>query len=356
MLKGEISLSKNIIKSKAATIKEVAARARVSTATVSRVMAGLNGAGNDVRERVLLVARELNYQPNRSAQTLRSRTRKIIGAIIPDLQNPFFTGIVQGVEEVLHEGGYDLFLANSDDIPDREEKEIRLLRAEDVSGLVLIPCNPNAAHYSNLGNDGMPVVAVDRAPGGIDVDLVKTANADGAMGAISHLLKFGYRKIGLINGPRHYDVAKERLEGYRKALGSIGIKSNKTWEQYGDFRVEGGYDAARRILESTSRPEALFVTNYLMTLGALQAIHKMKLRIPEDIAVVGFDDLPWAISLNPPLTAVAQPTRDLGRTAAQLLLERIENPYRPVRKVILQPTLKVRASCGSMLKQSEIHS
>lgn len=335
---------------KPATIKDVASRAGVSTATVSRVMAGLNGAGADVRERVLSVARTMNYQPNRSAQTLRSRSRKIIGAIIPDLQNPFFTGIVQGVEEVLHEAGYDLFLANSDDIPDREEKEIRLLRAEDVSGLILIPCNPNAPHYSKFQNDGLPVVAIDRAPGGIDVDLVKTANADGANVAVSHLLKLGYRRIAMINGPRHYDVAKERLDGYRKALHSAKIMPSKEWEQHCDFRVEGGYNAARSLFGSKRKPQAIFVTNYLMTLGVLQAIHELGLKIPQDVALVGFDDMPWAVSLNPPLTAVAQPTRDLGRTAGQLMLERFANPDRPIHKVILQPQLHVRASCGALLK------
>ncbi len=340
-------------KVRVATIKQVAQEAGVSTATVSRVLSGLNGAGPKVKNRVLAVARKLNYQPNRSAQILRSRKRKLIGAVIPDLQNPFFTGIVQGVEEVLHEAGYTLFLANSDEVSKREAHEIRALQAEGVAGLILIPCNPDPGHYAGILNTGLSVVAVDRVPGGCDVDLVKTANADGAEAAVSHLVKLGCRKIAIINGPKHYDVATERLEGFRKALGSIGTRNSKDWEQHGDFRVDGGHDAARLVLESARRPDALFVTNYLMTLGALQAIHELKLRIPEDIAIVGFDDMPWAISLNPPLTAVAQPTRDLGRTAAQLLLERIENPDRPVRKVILQPTLKVRASCGSMLKQSK---
>ena len=317
-------------------------------------MAGLNGAGAQVKQRVQAVAKKLNYRPNRSAQILRSQKRNLIGIVIPDLQNPFFTGIVRGVEEVLHEADYTLFLANSDEIPTREEKEIRALQAEGVSGLILIPCKPNAPHYANALQAGLPIMAVDRAPGGVEVDLVKTANSDGARAAVSHLLDLGYTDVAIINGPKHYDVAAERLSGFQKALRSCKIKPRKDWEQHGDFRAESGYEAANRILCANRRPQALFVTNYLMTLGVLRAIHELDLRIPEDIAIVGFDDMPWAISFNPPLTAVAQPIRDLGRTAAQLLLERIENPDRPIRKVILQPQLNVRASCGSMLRNSNI--
>ncbi len=333
-----------------ATIKEVAQEAGVSTATVSRVMSGRNGAGAQVKRRVLAVAERLRYQPNRSAQILRSRRRNLIGAVIPDLQNPFFTGIVRGVEEVLHAAGFTLFLANSDEVSSREENEIRALQAEGVSGLVLIPCNPGGDHYANILTAELPVVAVDRVPDGTEVDLVKTANADGARVAVSHLLSLGFREIAIINGPIDYAVASERLEGFHQAMRSVGAKVHRDWEQHEDFRIDGGYKAARRILDGNTRPRALFVTNYLMTLGALQAIHELKLRIPEDIAVVGFDDMPWAISLNPPLTAVGQPTTDLGRTAAQLLLERLEHPERPFRKVILQPRLIVRASCGAVLR------
>lgn len=329
------------------TIKQVAAEAGVSTATVSRVLSKAEAVGDEVRRRVLKAVRTLDYHPNRLAQGLRRAClRKVIGVIIPDLQNPFLTGVVHGVESVLYSAGYTLLLGHSDGLAKREQTHLAVMRGEGVSGLILIPANDPGTDYGALKALEMPVVAVDRAPRGLKVDLVTTNNREGVREAVDHLLNHGYRDIAFINGPHELNVARERLAGYVEALKSAGLPPRDAQIIHGDFRQEGGRLAMNRLLAMPKPPRAVVVANNLMTLGALQAIHEREVRAPEDIAIVGFDDMPWAASLNPPLTAVAQPVEELGRTAAQLLLERLKDPQRFVRQVVLQPSLKVRASCG----------
>lgn len=330
------------------TIKDVAAKAGVSTATVSRLLAGKQAASSEVKNRVLRIVEELGYEPNHSARNLRTRQRKVFGIVIPDLENPFFTGIIRGAEETLRAAGYSLLIAHSDESPEREEHEIRVLRAEGAMGLLLIPSRAESTHYSSSDWGDLPVVAIDRVPMKWVVDSVKTANAEGARLATEHLIHLGHQRIAILNGPAHYDVAQERLAGFRQALAARGQRIPAEWVVHGDFRQESGFHATKCLLQTSSRPRAIFVANHMMALGALMAIHELGLCIPADVAIASFDDMPWGAALNPPLTAVAQPTLDLGRTAATLLLERQQDPLRPVRQVILQPSLVVRASCGAV--------
>lgn len=329
------------------TIREVAAHAGVSTATVSRVLAGLGGAGPEVKGKVLQAVRELDYQPNRMARGLRVQQRKVVAVVIPDLQNPFFTGVVHGVEDVLCESGYTLLLGHSDDRADRESRHLGVLRGEGADGLILVPSNAPQADYTGLSAWKIPIVAVDRAPRGLTIDQVWSDNQAGAREAVQHLLSLGHESVALINGPAVFDVSAQRLAGYREALAGAGITVPKAWIQTGDFRQESGRAAMLKLLSLAHPPRAVLVTNNLMTLGALAAIHEQGRRIPEEVAIIGFDDMPWATSLHPALTAVAQPARELGQAAARLLLERLAEPGRPVRNVILQTQLRVRASCAA---------
>lgn len=333
------------------TIVEVAARAGVSTATVSRVLSGLSGARSPAREGVLKVARELNFHPNRLARGLRGRQRKLIGLILPDLQNPFFTGVVHGVEGVLCEAGFTLLLGHSNGLAEREQTHLGVLRGEGASGLVLIPGNAPDSDYESLRAWHLPVVAVDRTPTGLEVDFVSVTNRDGAREATQHFVALGYREIALINGPKGFDVSRERLIGYQEALNAAALPHTASLAVNGDFQQRSGYERMGQLLDLSKRPRAVLVGNNLMTLGALQAIHERGLRIPEDVAVIGFDDMAWATSLRPPLSAVAQPAEELGRTAARLLLEKIAEPDRPARQVVLKTRLVVRASCGAAGQQ-----
>lgn len=330
----------------AVTIKQVAAEAGVSTATVSRVMVGSAGVTRKMRDKVRAAVRKLDYHPNQLARGLRAGLRKVVGVIVPDLQNPFFPAVVHGVEEVLSEAGYILMLGHSGGEAEREKLHLSVLRGEGAAGLILIPEDRSGGAYEALRSWDMPVVAVDRAPKGLPVDLVSTSNREGVRDAVAHLLGHGYREIAFINGPEGLSITRDRLDGYRDALREAGMAVREAYIIHSDFRQEGGRLAMTRLLGLPKPPRAVVSANNLMTLGALQAIHERELRIPEQVAIVGFDDMPWATSLRPPITVVTQPTEDLGRTAAQLLLERLQDPGRVLRHVILPTQLVVRASCG----------
>jgi LacI family transcriptional regulator, galactose operon repressor len=319
----------------------------VSIATVSRVFAAPDRVSHTLRQRVLQAAQALGYQPSRVARTLRVGTSLTIGVVIPDLQNPFFTGVVRGIERVLLEAGYMLLLGNSDEIPKREARILATLRAEGVAGIVFVPIGNTSRVYHRLGASPCPIVAVDRLPAGLHIDLVTVNNIEASQQAVSHLLARGHRHVALISGPLSHSTARERQQGYELALARAGIRLRPELIQQGDFRELGGYDSMRALLALPAPPDAVFVANNLMTLGALRALHEAGRRIPDDVALVGFDDMPWATSLNPPLTAVAQPAHEMGATAAELLLARIADPQRPLRHVVLDTRLVVRASCGA---------
>ncbi|HEX3719072.1 MAG TPA: LacI family DNA-binding transcriptional regulator [Verrucomicrobiae bacterium] len=342
----------------AVTIKDVAARAGVSTATVSRVLAGQNGVGKRVREQVSEAAQQLAYQPNRLARDLRVGSRKVVGVVIPDLQNPFLTSVVHGIEAVLCREGYSLLLGHSDSLTEREQTQLAVFRAEGVAGLILIPNNGADADYKPLRAWNIPIVAADRTPQGLQVDLVRTNNQEAMREATEHLLSHGYKEIGFINGPPDISVAQERLAGYLEAIRKAGLTPRESLIIHSDFHQDGGHAAMEQLLNLTKRPRAVVIANNLMTLGALQAIHERALRIPDEVAVLGFDDMPWATSLRPPLTAVAQPAEEIGRAAAQLLLERLVEPTRMARQVILPATLIIRTSCGThpLPKESSVPS
>lgn len=334
-------------RSTTATIIQVAARARVSIATVSRVFADAERVSHELRERVQMAAAQLGYQPSRVARNLRVGTSLTIGVVIPDVQNPFFTGIVRGIERVLLEAGYMLLLGNSDETPEREARMLATLRAEGVAGIVFVPIASKTHVYDRLANSPFPIVAVDRLPAGLRIDLVTVNNTQASRRAVEHLIALGHTDIALIGGPQPHSTARERQQGYRLALRAAHIPARAALTQQGDFREQGGYASMQALLALPAPPTAVFVANNLMTLGALRALHEAGKRIPHDIALIGFDDMPWATSLSPPLTAVAQPAHELGATAAELLLARIADPQRSVRHVVLETQLVIRASCGA---------
>lgn len=330
-----------------ATVKEVAAKAGVSTATVSRVLSGMGGVAEALEREVREAATSLNYWPNRAARSLRAGSSRTVGVLIPDIENPFFTSVVRGIEEVLQTAGYSLLLANFNESPEREQVHLGTLRAEGIAGLIFAASRTPTKEYQRLLQAGMPIVAVSRVPDDLNVDTVSVDNAQGARIAVAHLISLGHRRIALINGPLSLSTARERQEGCRMAFRDAGLPVPDDLIRYGDFRQAGGYHAMQALLAEAPPPTAVFVASNLMTIGALQAIHERGLEIPSEVAVVGFDDMAWAASLRPPLTTVAQPATEVGRTAARLLLERVQNRRLPVRRVVLETRLIVRSSCGA---------
>jgi DNA-binding LacI/PurR family transcriptional regulator len=329
------------------TIRDVAEAADVSTATVSRVLAGADQVTDELKERVFEATRRLRYTPNRVARNLRRRTTRMIGVVVPDIENPFFTSIIGGVEEVLQAANYNLLLANYNESPAKEYELLRTLGAEGAAGIIFTPSNAPDADYQDLVREPAPMVAISRYPEGLNVDVVAVANSAGARAATDHLIRLGHKTIAFINGPIGISTARERQAGYLEAFAAAGLEPQRDLIVHGEFRQDGGYHAMQALLSLDRPPTAVFTASNLMTLGALQAIHERGLRIPKQIAVVGYDDLPWATSLQPPLTAVAQPARDVGVTAARLLLDRLAEPERPTRRIILDTHLVIRASCGA---------
>ncbi len=326
------------------TSQDVAERAGVSIATVSRVLNDLPHVSPRIRKRVWRAIKELDYQPNRTAQRLRAKQSRVLGLIISDIQNPFFTAIVRGIEDVAYKHGYSVILCNSDENLEKERLYLNVMRAEAVAGVILASTGESNPLVADLLEQPIPVVAIDRRLRNRGVDAVLAANVDGARQAVSHLLELGHRRIGFVGLPLSRTPGKERHAGYVATLREHGLAVSRPIVRFADAKQQGGYDATCRLLQISPIVTALFVANNLMTLGALDAIRERGLRIPEDISVVGFDDMPWAALLQPPLTVLAQPTYDIGRTAAELLFERLASADKPATSIQLPTTLVVRGS------------
>jgi DNA-binding LacI/PurR family transcriptional regulator len=331
---------------KVATIRQVAEMAGVSIATVSRVFAGSDLVSRELVERVQAAAHSVNYQPNRIARNLRTQKTHTAAVVVSDIENPFFTSVIRGAERVLRNAGYTLLLTNSDEDEQLELEHLLNLRAEGVAGVILAPTHEDPKRYEQFLQAGLVIVAIDRCPMNLKIDRVTVNNIEGAQTAVRHLIDQGHTKIGFVTGLPKISTAFERLLGFEQAMKIHNLPVNPQWVQQGNFRRENGFKAMMDILKLEDRPTAVISANNLMTLGALQAIYECKLHIPADIAIVGFDDMAWASSLNPPLTTIAQPTHELGSVAAQLLLDRINDPQRPFRHVILDTQLIVRESSG----------
>ena len=332
--------------SRAPTVKEVAARAGVSTATVSRALSGSAGVREPLRSRVLEVARSLSYRPNRAARDLRVRSSRAVGVLIPDIENPFYTSIVCGIEDVLRKTDYSLLLANYNEDPEQETRRLEVFRAEGVRGLIFAASRTPSPLYAELGKAGMALVAVSRVPARLRIDQVMVANREGACTATSHLIRLGHQRIAIINGPLVLSTARDRQTGYEDALREAGLPIDENLTVHCAFKQAAGYSAMQQLLDLAIPPTAVFAGSNLLTLGALQAIHERAIDIPRQIAIVGFDDMPWAVSLHPPLTTVAQPAFEVGKTAAELMLLRVHGPGLPRRQVALETRLIVRSSCG----------
>ena len=330
------------------TVKDVSSAAGVSTATVSRVLAGFDEVSEQTRQRVLDAAKSLNYQPNRAARDLRKRTTSKIGVIISDIQNPFFGSVVRGVEKNTIQDDFTLVLGNSDEDPQREQKLLSMLLEEGVAGVILAPTSSDMSSYNEFCCSGTPFVFIDRRLPIPDVDMVLVDGEAGTEMAVNHLLQLGHTRIGYVGGLKRLSVMHEREQGYLKSLRKHGLPVISEYLRMGDNRQSGGYTAVSELLRLSAPPSAILIANNLMTLGGLQAIHDQGLEIPEHVSVVGFDDMDWAPSLRPPLTCIAQPAFEMGETAAAIMLSRIRNPDQPHKTVVLDTHLINRASCRNM--------
>jgi LacI family transcriptional regulator len=330
------------------TIREVAERANVSPTTVSHVINKTRFVSKETRERVLLAMKELGYQPNELARSLRSGKTFTIGLILPDNSNPYFAEISRGIEASAFEADYSVILCNTEDNQEREEFYIDLLLKKQVDGLIFVAAGDRSDSLYSLARRKIPVIIVDRNVPGPEVDAVLGDNVSGGLAAVRYLIKLGHQRIACITGPSNVTPSSGRITGYRKALDEVGIPVDETLLLHGNFRIESGEQNALELLQRPNRPSAIFACNDLMAIGAMRAASRLGLHIPQDISIVGYDDIELARYVTPLLTTVYQPKSTMGQVAVKLLLERIENIDRPKQVKILQPELVVRESCGAV--------
>ena len=332
---------------KIANLNKVAEKAGVSIATVSRVINNSPNVNPETRIKVQQIIKELKYTPNRVAKRLRNRnaSSNLLGVLIPDIQNPFYVEVLRGIEDIAYANKYAIIMCNFSQDEKKQQLYLDILQSESVDGLIAAPTSEHDQKVVQLVKSGLPIVCVDRGLADVEVDVVLVENKQGAFQAVNHLAKAGYKRIAYISGLSQIPSSQQREQGYIKALEDNGITIDRSLIKYGDSRHESGVKLCKELLDLPNPPDAIFTGNNLITLGALETIHNNNLRIPEDIAIVGFDDMYWSISLNPPLTAVRQPAYEIGRRAAEQLISRISDPSRPAISMILKTELMIRNSC-----------
>ncbi|MCC7372417.1 MAG: LacI family DNA-binding transcriptional regulator [Chloroflexi bacterium] len=331
-----------------ATIIDVAREAGVSTTTVSHVLNDTRPVAVATRQRVLAAIERLHYEVNSLAQGLKRDRSHTIGLLITDISNPFFTSLVRGIEDVANAAGYSVILCNTDEDPRKELTYLSMLRRKRVDAILMAPTGTRQPAVDRLVELGFPLVCFDRPPPGAPCDAVLVDNVRGAWEAVNHLVELGHTRIGVISGLAGVGTTNERLAGFHQALADRGIRADPDLVRLGNSRLDGGYREMLALLDLPRPPSAVFSTNNLMTIGALLALQARQVRVPDDLAIVGFDDFDWAIVLRPRLTSVAQPTYEIGATAARMLLERIEGGGgKEPRHVVLPTRLIVRESCGA---------
>ena len=342
-----------------ATLKQVARAAGVSPMTVSRALHNPDQVAAATCARVLKACRRLNYRPNVSARTLRTRISHHVGVLVPDLKNTFWIDVLSGVEQVITEAGFDLLIGNSNEDPARMVTSVDTMVSRAVDGLLLAPTVGSAALIQGLHQEGQPLVLLDRRLAGLEsLSCVVIDNEAGAYAATRHLMEVGHTRIGLLAGNINLDTGRQRLNGFRRALrkarrpiSANDIRSAKTNAALVGRQV--GYQGTLEFINRRDRPTAILCTSSTIAVGALSALQEQHVQIPGQMALVTFGNPDWTLLVDPPLTVVTQPTVEMGRQAARILIEALrggrengtaEAEAHAAAHIILQPELLIRAS------------
>ncbi len=331
-----------------ANIKDVALQAGVSVTTVSHVVNGTRFVSETARQRVEEAVRELGYVPSAVARSLKHNTTRTFGMVIPNNSNPYFAEIIRGVEDRCFAAGYNVILCNSNDDPQRQAAYLRVLAEKRIDGLVFVASGSDAVVRATLCDIRIPLVLLDREVAGMpNCDLVEVNHTVGGELATRHLLDLGHPRVACISGPPGLSPSSQRRAGWKQALEEAQVDRKETDLARGDFTARGGYLAMQVLLKRKPRPTAVFVCNDLMAFGALTAAREAGVAVPEQLSIVGFDDIDLAAFSAPPLTTVAQPKLQIGTLAAELLLERVDAGRSEGRRAILDPELKIRGSTAA---------
>ena len=332
------------------TIKEVSREAGVSINTVSRALNSRPDISTATKKKVLEIAKRLDYRPNKLAKGLRSKKTKTVGVVVTDISNPFFASLIKAVKNTAKESGYSVILQDTDEDYEKEKEAIQIMLAERVDGLLITPVQIKKKTIQKLKETGFPFVLLGRHFDHLRTAYVTTDDIQGGFIATEHLIKQGHRKITLINGPCYISSAKERFKGYQKALNHYGIEMDQSLVSHGAVTMKDGYRIGKSLMSQRQQFTAIFAYSDIVALGIIKAIHNAGLRVAEDIAVVGYDDIEFSFYLETALTTVKIPKRTLGKKAMELLSSMmVDKGQSRVRSEIKLPVkLVVRQSSCSI--------
>ncbi len=347
---------------KKVTIKDIAQLAGVSHTTVSRAINNKPRIKIETKERILAIAKRLNYRPNLLARSLIEKRTKTLGLVITNIENPFYNELAYSIESTARSLGYSIIFCCSHSDLEIERQHIEILRSRGVDGIIFTSAHIEDPNIIALAEERYPIVLVNRRTYHPiikeKVDYVGIDNIFGGFLAVEHLIRIGHRRIGIIGGSRESSVGHERVEGGKKALRMYGIEEREEYFLDGDFLKESGFDGAKKFINMKEPPTAIFATNDYMALGVLDAIAEEGLRVPEDIAVVGFNNIGFTSFKGIELTTIGQKKYEMGLLAVKLLIENIENKDSKTfaREVLLKPELIIRRTCGFYIRGYKLDS
>lgn len=335
----------------AATISDIARKAKVSVATVSRVINNSSKVKEETKKVVLEAMKSLNYIPSDIARSLSKSETNTIGVVVPDINNPFFGKVIKGISSVADKEGLYMLLCDTDENEDKEMKFLDMLIRQRIRGLIITPTMNNdefnPVYLNALEKLNVPIVLIDRDIKYSNFDGVFLDNIEGAYQAVDCLIKEGHEKIAIIAGPTSSKPGRDRLRGYKKALVMNGIEVDEKNIFYGDFRFESGYELTNQILDMEEPPTAIFVSNNMMNLGCIKALSNKNIKIPDDISLIGFDEVEMLEIMDIDVSVVDRPMTQMGESAMRILIERLnksEQQEKNVKRIILHPELKLKGS------------
>ena len=329
---------------KRSTITDVAKLAGVSIATVSYVLNNTKTVKPATKRKVLLAIKELNYIPNTLAKSLKGHQTKIVGLLISNIANPFFPPIVRGLDNYLLSKGYNTLLSETHNNVEVEKAQLRALLERRIDALAVSLALDEVEHFSNLN---IPLLFFNRVPQGDTFNKVTFDAFKGAYIASKHLVQHNYKNIALIVGPKELSTAEHRLSGFKKALEEGGIPIKKEYIKEEEFTFEAGYKAAEELMSLHTPPDAIFASNYDFSIGALKYLKEHNYKIPQDVALIGYDEEPWADLIESPLTLVKYPLTEAGEAIGKRIVELLEaKEFKEAKELSFEPTLVIRKSCG----------
>lgn len=332
------------------TVLDVAKRAGVAPITVSRVINNSGYISQSARERVQAAVKELGYVPNTLARGLRSKRTRTLALVVTDITNPYFTLMARGVEDVAGDADYTVVYCNTDESEAKEEKYANILAQRQVDGVLLVPSCGNVKTIKFLLTNNINVVTLDRRVSEMGIDSVRSNSEDGAYRLIQLLIGLGHKRIAVITGPKTVSTSVDRVVGYQQALMEAGLSENEL-VYYGAFNQQSGYEITHQAMRHTPRPTAIFGTNNFITIGIIKALHDLNVGVPGDVSVVGFDDLPESMLVQPFLTVARQPAYEMGRTATELLLKRISGDLVDAPQEIILTAEIIERESISLIKE-----